>query len=101
MFTLPQTNKPSLIGVPSALVTLESAFARATASLYASDCLRAPPTTNRRNAPKAASSTKGVRQQPVGTNHFQFRLHQPGRAGGCGTGVNGGGGGGGGVDSIT
>ena len=32
-FTLPQTNNPSLIGVPSALVTLESAFARG-ANLY-------------------------------------------------------------------
>jgi hypothetical protein len=46
----------------------------------------------------AAKSTSIVRQ-PVGTNHFQFRAHQP-RRGGCdavgGTGLNGGGGGGGG-----
>src|SRR5687767_4473259 len=54
--------------------------------------------TRTRNAANAPPRTSGVRQHPVGTNHFQFRLHQPaGWAGGCGggTGVNGGGGGGG------
>src|SRR5436190_24248641 len=34
---------------------------------------------------KAPPSTRGVRQQPVGTNHFQFRLHQPGCGGGWAT----------------
>lgn len=41
------------------------------------------------NAKKAPPRTSGVRQQPVGTNHFQLRLHQP--AGGWGMGVPGGG----------
>src|SRR5688572_18684248 len=50
--------------------------------------------TMTRKAKNAPTSTSGVRQQPVGTNHFQFRLHQPAGWGG-GAGVKGGGGGGG------
>jgi hypothetical protein len=45
-----------------------------------------------------ATKSTSIIRQPVGTNHFQFRAHQPRRCGwgtGGGTGLDGGGDGGG------
>src|SRR5204862_4276242 len=85
VLTLPM-GKPSSIGVPKAATTLSFAFARASAVWYGSDDLSTfdiPEMRPKIPTPKTAMAStmpiKEPRQQPVGRNHFQFRLHQPGR----------------------
>src|SRR5437016_11300916 len=95
-FVLPEVNNPSLIGAPSAATTRRSLFARATASLYASDDFMTLNTKKTMQTTNSTASAMRVRQ-PVGTNHFQFRCHQF-RRGGCD--VSGGGGGVGELGSI-
>src|SRR4030088_1849774 len=77
--------KPSSRGLPRAVATLSSALARATATLYVSDPFKAADTPEKSakmlkpNTATARIRPSNVpRQQPVGTNHFQFRLHHPG-----------------------
>src|SRR2546421_181117 len=76
---------PSVMGVPRAAVTFSSALARATATLYGSEDLSAADTPEKMAKmlkPNIATArmrpSKVPRQQPVGTNHFQLRLHHPG-----------------------
>src|SRR5438105_9479343 len=100
-FVDPDGTKPSRIGVPSAVTTRSSFWARESAVLYASDDFRTLKTKKKMQTTKMTPSTMNVKQ-PVGTNHFQFRDHQPPR-GGCGVnggGVEGTGGGGGSMRSL-
>src|SRR5438067_3183722 len=76
---------PSVMGVPVAAVTVSSALARATATLYGSEDLSAADTPEKmakmlkpNTATARMRQSKVPRQQPVGTNHFQLRLHHPG-----------------------
>src|SRR3979411_2337733 len=77
--------KPSSRGFPRAVATLSSALARAIATLYGSELFKAADTPEKMakmlkpNTATARTRPSNVpRQQPVGTNHFQFRLHHPG-----------------------
>src|SRR2546423_6204513 len=77
--------KPSSRGFPRAAATLALELARATATLYGSEPFKAADTPVKmakmlkpNNATARMRPSKVPRQQPVGTNHFQFRLHHPG-----------------------
>src|SRR5262245_55921356 len=71
----PLTRNPSWIGCPRAARTAGLALARATASVYGSDDLRAPKTNVTSRARPPAHRRMGVRQ-PTGTTQTQFRPHQ-------------------------
>src|SRR5882724_8857955 len=74
-FVFPETKNPSLIGEPRASITAGCILALAKASLYGSVDLIALKTIMTIEPTKATRRIKIVRQ-PVGTNHFQFRVHQ-------------------------